>query len=136
MGYGTVTGWISYAAARGQTVADDPASAAALQRAADHIRFAWVEQFLPGYDADSANVEEATYEAATLELATPGLFAGTFTPAQQKVLTEVKGIKWTPITGTDSDDAFANATPTSIKIAAMLSRYMPGKLNVSIKAVG
>jgi hypothetical protein len=136
MAYGTVTGWIAYAAARGQIVADNAASAAALQRAADHIRFAYVAKFLPGFDADSDNVEEATYEAAALELATPGLFSGTFTPAQQKVLTEVKGIKWTPIMGTDSDDSFANATPTSVKIAAMLDRYMPGKHLIGLRAIG
>lgn len=136
MSYGTVAGWIAYAAARGTTVADNPASAQALQRGADHIRFAWVARFLPGYDENSAGVEEATYEAATLELATPGLFAGTFTPAQQKILTGVGQIRWSTTGDTDTTDAWANATPTSVKVAAILSPYMPGKYQFGLKAIG
>lgn len=132
----TLAGWIAYASARGLTVADEPASEQALVRGADYIAFHYVAQFLPGYDASSANVDEATYEAAALELATPGFWTASFTPAQQKVLTGVGDIRWTVSGSTDSSDAWANATPTSTKIAAMLSQYMPGKYQIGLSAVG
>lgn len=128
--------WITYAAARGLTVANAPASEQALVRAQDYILYHYVSQFLPGYGADSPYVDEATYEAAALELATPGFFTTSFTPAQQKVLTGVGDIRWTVTGSTDSADAWANATPTSTKIAAMLDRYMPGKFQIGLKAVG
>lgn len=117
----TVAGWIAYAAERGDTVADDAASAAALVRAQDYILHNYVTRFASGYDVDSDYVDEATYEAAKLELATPGFFSKTYTPDQQKVLTEVSGIKWTvrgEVSGTDA------ATPVSTKIEAMLRPYM------------
>lgn len=133
---GTVAGWIEYAAARGLTVADDAASMQALVRGSDYVQFNYVSQFLPGYDATSPNVVEAAYEAAALELETPGFWTKTFTPAQQKVLTEVKGIKWTVAGGSDSQNAWANASPTSTKIAAMLWAYMPGKIQIGLRALG
>jgi hypothetical protein len=132
----TLAGWISYAALRGSTVVNEPASEQALVRAADYIRFHYVEQFLPGYDETSPDVDEAKYEAAAFELATPGFWTTTFTPSQQKVLTGVGEIRWTVSGSTDSDDAWANASPTSTKIAAMLAKYMPGKFRVGLRAVG
>jgi hypothetical protein len=136
MSYGTVAGWITYAAARGVTVADTAASAAALQRAADYIRYHYVAQFLPPHDETAPEVEPATYEAAAYELAEPGFFAKTYTPAQQKVLTGVEGIRWTVTGSTDSADAWANAAPTVTKVAAMLDPYMPGKYRVGVRALG
>lgn len=138
---GTVEDWKAYALARGLVIetATEPdmlQASAALTRASDHITFAYVAKFLPGYDATSPNVEQATYEAAALELETPGIFSAVFTPSQQKVLTEVKGIRWTVTGGTDSSDAWANATATSTKVAAMLAPYMPGKFMVGLRAVG
>lgn len=132
----TLAGWITYAAARGLTVASASASEQALVRAADYIRFHYVAKFLPGYDETSPNVDEAIYEAAALELTTPGFWTNTFTPAQQKVLTGVGDIRWTVTGSTDSADAWANASPTSTKIAAMLAPYMPSKYQIGLKTVG
>lgn len=117
----TVAGWIAYAAARGDTVTDDAASAAALVRAQDYILHHYVTRFAEGFSAASDYVDEAIYEAANLELATPGFFSRTYTPDQQKVLTEVQGIKWTVRGEASGSDA---ATPVSTKIEAMLRPYM------------
>lgn len=81
----------------------------------------YINRFASGYDADSDNVDEATYEVANLELATPGFFSKTETLDQQMVLTEVKGIKWT-VRG-DASGAEA-ATPISTMIEAMLRPYL------------
>lgn len=122
---GTVADWITYAEARGDTVANEPASAQALQRASDYITYYYVSRFVSPYDATSPYVEDAAYEAAKLELATPGFFAKTFTPSQQKVLTEVKGIKWTVVTPNSHESVGALAAPRSTIIDAMLAPYMP-----------
>ncbi len=132
----TLAGWITYAALRGLDVANEPASEQALVRATDYIRFHYVAQFLPGFDETSPNVDEAIYEAAVFELQNPGFWTATFTPAQQKVLTKVGEIAWTVTGSTDSSDAWANASPTSTKIAAMLAPYMPGKFMVGLRSVG
>lgn len=135
---GTIAGWRAYALARGNnapTVATDALATAALTRASDHILHFWVRQFISG-DETSPYVEDATYVAADLELETPGFFSITYTPAQQKVLTEVKGIKWTLKPGAEGADAWANATPVSGLIAAMLDDYMPGRWRVGLAAVG
>lgn len=132
----TLAGWIAYAALRGTTVANDSDSEAALVRAQDYIRYNYIAKFLPGYDETSPYVDEATYEAATFELATPGFWSTTFTPAQQKVLTGVGDIRWTVTGSTDSVDVWVDASPTSTKIAAMLAPYMPGKYRVGLSAVG
>jgi hypothetical protein len=132
----TLAGWIAYAALRGLVVANETASEHALVRASDYIRFHYVAKFLPGFDETSPNVDEAIYEAAALELATPGFWTTTFTPAQQKVLTGAGEIRWTVTGSTDSTDAWANASPTSTKIAAMLAPYMPGRFQIGLRAVG
>lgn len=132
----TLAGWIDYAALRGSVIANNPAAEQALVRGQDYITYHYIAQFLPGYGPDSPFVDEAVYEAAALELATPGFWTTTFTANQQKVLTGVDKIKWTPVMSTDSLDAWANATPTSTKIAAMLDRYMPGKHNVGLRSIG
>lgn len=119
----TVAAWITYAGLRGDTVANDADSEAALVRAQDYIAHRYLNRLLPGLDADTlAVVEPATYEAAKLERATPGFFTKTFTPDQQKVLTEVKGIKWTPVTG--GKGGFEDATPVSTLIEAMFDPYV------------
>ena len=132
----TLAGWISYAALRGLTVANEPASEQALVRGQDYINYNYISRFLPGYDETSPYVDEAIYEASAFELATPGFWTTTFTPAQQKTLTKVGEISWTVSGSTDSDEAWVNASPTSTKIAAMLARYTPGKFQVGLKAVG
>lgn len=119
----SIADWITYASARGDTVADDADSAAALVRATDHIKFYYVARFMAGYDIDSDNVPEAIYEAAALELATPDFFSKTFTPGEAKVLTEVRGIKWQVIGDATTADG-ATMTPVSTKIDAMLRPYI------------
>lgn len=118
---GTVAGWIAYAAARGATVADDADSAAALVRAQDYIAYHYVNRFGSAVTVDDAILANATYEAANAELATPGFWSKTYTPDQQKVLTEVKGIKWTVRGDASGPDA---ATPVSTRIEGMLRPYM------------
>ena len=119
----TVADWIAYASARGDTVADNAASAAALVRATDHIAYRYLNRLLPGVDATTlAVVDPATYEAAKIELATPGFFTVTFSPDQQKTLTGVGDIKWTPVAG--GKGGFESATPVSTIIAAMFDPYV------------
>lgn len=116
--YGTVAGWIEYAALRGLTVADDTASAAALVRASDYIRTRYVLRFAADYSDTAPQVAEAAYIAAAYELQTPGFWGKTFTASQAKVLTEVKGIKWAVVdTGMRGIDA---QLPTSPAIDALL----------------
>ena len=83
---------------------------------------------MPGYDiatvpagSDLPLVEEATYIAAALELTTPGFFAKTYTAAEAKVLTEVKGIKWT-VTGKAGDAH--SYMPSSSLIDALFAPYL------------
>ncbi|UOA14517.1 hypothetical protein [Sulfitobacter dubius] len=117
----TVEGWIAYAALRGDTVADDQASAAALVRGQDYIDLHYVNRFGSAVRVDEKIVEKAIYEAAKLELATPGFWSKTYTPNQQKVLTAVGEIKWTVRGDASGPDA---ATPVSTKIDSMLRPYM------------
>ncbi|MCC0013877.1 MAG: hypothetical protein H6881_08365 [Rhodobiaceae bacterium] len=126
--YGTIADWRTYAAARGNdapTSASDELATEALVRASDYIQWSYVARFVLPYDATADGVEEATYEAANLELATPGFFSKTFTTDQQKVLTEVRGIKWTPVKSSSTERSAQMATPRSTLIDAMLARYMP-----------
>lgn len=135
--YGSLVAWRAYATARGNpapAAANDTVAGAALTRASDYIQYRYVANLLPGYDDSLAVVEPATYEAANLELATPGFFTKTYTPAEQKVLTGVGPIKWT-VTGDASKTA--SAWPTSTLIDAMFWPYLcdrdaPGFLLMSI----
>lgn len=115
----TVDNWIAYAALRGDTVADDAASAAALVRAQDYLAHHYLNRVT--VTPDEAVLDAATYEAAKLELATPGFFSKTYTPAEQKVLVQVDGIKWETKGDASGSDA---ATPVSTKIEAMMRPYM------------
>lgn len=129
----TVSGWIDYAALAGETVADDAHSAAALVRASRYIAAFYLNRVT--ITPPESVVDEATYEAASLELATPGFFSKTFTAADQKVLTEVKGIRWT-VRG-DASGAEA-ATPISTTIEAMFYPYMidRGKTGALLLSIG
>ncbi|KGM50657.1 hypothetical protein [Pseudooceanicola atlanticus] len=115
----SVEDWIAYAAARGDAVADDADSAAALVRAQDHYTYA----LLPRLSAapPDAIADAAVYELAKLELATPGFWSKTFTPDQQKTLTKVGDVQWT-VRG-DASGAMG-AMPVSTKVEAMLAPYM------------
>lgn len=129
--YGTIAGWRAYALARGDnkpTDAEAGIATAALTRASDYIRFRYVANLLPGYGIDFTPagytlplVEEAAYIAASFELATPGFFSKTYTSSEQKVLTEVKGIKWS-VTG-NSSKTYA-AMPASTLIEALFEPYI------------
>lgn len=137
---GTIAAWRTYAAARGDnapTSAADADATAALVRASDYITHHYIRRFLEGFDETSAYVEEAAYEAAALELTEPGFFTSSFTPDQRKVLTEVKGIKWTVDAKGIRDSIFgwANATPTHTKIAAMLQPYMPTGKSIGMRLI-
>ena len=139
MGYGTLAGWRAYATARGNSApaaATDENANAALLRAQDYIKYTYVAYFYSQYTDAVEEVEFATYEAAIYELGQPGFFSAVYTPSQQSVLTEVDGIKWTPVDNSGSPEAFANASPTSTRIEAMLRRYMPSKGGVAIFSVG
>lgn len=122
-GYGDDSGFTAYANAAGYTV---PAGnvANARQRGSDYIDAVYGPRF-PGRPTGGAEQERAwprtgasafgsaigenvipvrvvsaSYEAALLELQKPGVLSRTFTPGEQKVLTEVKGIKWQVVAGT------------------------------------
>ena len=121
--YGTLEGWRAYALARGDSAPTDATDAdanAALTRASDYIQYRYVANLCPPYDDTLPVVVDATYVAASIELATPGFFSKTYTPSEHKVLTEVKGIKW-QVTG---DKGTWAAYPTSTIIDAMFKPYV------------
>lgn len=122
--YGSINDWRAYATERGDSApsnASDADATAALVRASDHIKFRYVANLLPGYDDTLPVVEEATYVAAGLELATPGFFAKTYTPSEQKVLTKVQSISWT-VTGKPGSKYASQ--PVSTLIEAMFEPYI------------
>jgi len=118
---GTVTALIAYAGARGTVIADNAATLQALVRASDYIQFTYLDG--SSCTVDSANVVEATYEAAIAEVAAPGIWTKTFTPADQKVLIGVGDIKW-QVTG-DASKGGASV-PRSTKIETMLGQCISG----------
>lgn len=65
------------------------------------------------YDTIPVEVLNATCEAALRELVTPGSLSPDVTPGTAKVLTEVKGIKWTPLR------ASASANDMTLTITAV-----------------
>lgn len=69
-------------------------------------------------DPVPAPVTYAVIEAALIEARTPGFFSRTYTPAEAKVLTEVRGIKWTLVGGS------GDMTPTSTIVDGMISPYL------------
>lgn len=124
--YGTLTGWRAHATARGDNA---PASAldvdatAALVRASDYILAHYVTRWRGAYDPLPDAVEICTYIAAGYELTTPGFFSKVYTPGERKVLTEVKGIKWSVLPG--SSDM---AAPVSSQIEGLMWPY--GRINL------
>lgn len=136
--YGTLTEWRAYASERGDnapTDASNESATAALVRASDHIKFGYVANFSAGYDETVEAVEYATYEAALFELATPGFFSKTYTPDQQKVLTQVDKIKWS-MKDASGDLERDMAAPVSTRVDAMLKPYMQRRMQVSIGVLG
>ncbi len=141
--YGTIADWRQYALDRGDsapTDATDADATAALVRASDYIQYTYVERFRTNCTTPDQTIEYATYEAANLELATPGFWSNTFSPDQAKVLTGVDSIKWTPIStgynNTDTGRAADMMRPVSTKIDAMLSKCMPSvRVGVGIRTI-
>ncbi|MDV4167809.1 hypothetical protein [Rhodovulum sp. FJ3] len=127
----TLEGWISYAAARGDAIANDEQSAAALVRGADFIEFFYVQNFATSPAPEV--IDAAIYEAAKIELGTPGLFNRVYTPGEARVLTEVKGIKWTAVGDAKAEGALS---PTSTKIEAMLGQYVSRKTGLGMRSLG
>ena len=124
MSYGTLSAWRTYATARGNGApasASDMLANAALVRAQDYIQFTYVQRFAEGYDSTAANVEAAVYEAANLELASPGFFSKTYTEADRKVLTGLDSLSWTFVGKVRDDRSYA---PRSTKIEALLWPYI------------
>jgi hypothetical protein len=121
----TLAGWRAYALARGDsapTAASDTVAAAALVRATDHITYRYLAQLLPGVDPETlAVVEPATYVAASIELATPGFFAKTYTPGERKVLVAAGPVRWELV---GKGDGVFGAIPVSTLIDAMFEPYV------------
>lgn len=69
-------------------------------------------------DAVPSRIEQATYQAAYLEAQKPSFLSTTYTPGTSKVLTEVKGIKWTVIGDASKDAAMV---PVSTAVEAILA---------------
>ncbi len=129
--YGDTEGVKAYWTARGVgTLGDDLAISAALQRASDFIRFHYVAEFVALAPDDV--IIEATYEAAKIEIDTPNFFNRTYTPAEAKVLTEVKGIKW-EVVGKGREGAM---TPVSTMIEARLGQYVARGRGLGLRALG
>lgn len=127
----TLEGWISYAAARGDAIANDEQSAAALVRGADFIEFFYVQNFATSPAPEV--IDAAIYEAAKIELGTPGLFNRVYTPGEARVLTEVKGIRWQLVGNSSGTESFM---PVSTLIEAMLTKYTARNRGLGLKSIG
>jgi hypothetical protein len=123
MSYGDLAGANTYHADRGNSAwtGTDTVKSQALIRAQDYIRTSYVARFAAGFDATATDVDSATYEAALMELVTPGVFSKTYTEAETKVLVGLGDLRW-QVTGSTKDArSFA---PRSSKIEALLWPYM------------
>ena len=152
MAYGTDSGADVYHEQRNNTVwatLSDDAKTGARVRVSDYIDAMYGSRF-PGVKTggrvqenqwprtgatDSSGVDiapnevpleiiKAVYEGALLEGKQPGILAPTTTPKSQKVLTEVKGIKWT-IVGDKTTSA-----PTYLPQIPIIDALMAGLLGV------
>lgn len=123
----TLPDWIAYAADRGRTVVDDPASSQALTRAADYIRTHYTIRMA---NPEDPAITEATYIAAAFELDAPGFWGKTYTPSQSKVLTKAGPIEWDVVsTGVTGIQAMM---PTSPMIEALLMPYVASRIGVFV----
>lgn len=139
--HGTEPGFLAWATLRGyQSVIGSTVElrTQALVRASDYIDYRYINNFCAGYTVDNVTViEQAAYIIAKIEVETPGFFSTTYTPAEQKVLTEVKGIKWTVVGKGDSDRAFS---PVASMVESMFAPYLclpdPGKVPFWLRSIG
>lgn len=81
------------------------------------------------YDSIPPEVLSATCEAALRELVTPGSLSPDVTPGTAKVLTEVKGIKWTPLRAAASAEDMA---PTITAVNRALAPLIGGAGRVQV----
>lgn len=116
----------AYATARGITAWAGSGKAEAMRRGQDYIAGRYNTKWISDFDNAAAptEVKYAIAEAAIRELAAPGSLAPDLTLGTAKVLTEVKGIKWTPV---KSDAKLDDLRPTLTVIDGLLyglvSRY-------------
>lgn len=133
--YGKLIDFQEYASDRGDYTpieVDKKEAQAALVRASDYIKLFYVSKFKKAHIFKTAPeyVLEATYIAASIELKTSNFFSKTYTPSQQKVLTQLGDIKWTLIPNNDDN---SSSIPVSPSIEALLSKYV--KDNVSFLGI-
>lgn len=81
------------------------------------------------YDSIPSEVVSATCEAALIELASPGALSPLVTPGTAKVLTEVKGIRWTPLR---ASAGASDMTPTLTAVDRALSPLIGGEGRVRV----
>jgi hypothetical protein len=111
----------TYCTARG--IADwtgaDALKSAALRRGQDYIAGAYNTRWTVGFDDATAPnaVKYAIIEAATREIKVPFSLTPDLVLGREKVLTEVKGIKWTPA---KSDATAADLVPFLTSIRGLL----------------
>ncbi|TPW26029.1 DnaT-like ssDNA-binding protein [Pararhizobium mangrovi] len=143
-GYGTNEGFAAWLADNGYAMPDSaPAPGVLRQRASVYVDGLYYDRF-PGRPAGGAaqdrqwpravavdryghalddvtvpqRVIDASYQAAWIEAQNPGTLATTYTPGQNKVLTEVKGIKWEVVGNANADRAMV---PVSTAVEALLA---------------
>ncbi|MEO1948486.1 DnaT-like ssDNA-binding protein [Thioclava sp.] len=149
MAYGTDAGLTTWLDANGYTLPGSLTAAVLRQRASAYIdglygpRFtgrpadvtqadAWPRTGATAWgqsladDVTPAAVENATYAAAYAEAGSPGMLSPTYTPGSNKIVTEVKGIKWevVPFSGT-GPEAFLPVLPV---IDGLLRPFLIGGL--------
>ena len=136
-GYGDDAGFADYAAANGYDVPAGTVAAARL-RGSVYLDGHYYQRF-PGEptggvdqerswprksatdrfgnainpDAVPVRVVSSSYEAALIELRTPGFFSKTFTESEKKVLVKVQSISWV-YTGNSKGDRSSSPTSTVI----------------------
>ncbi len=157
-GYGTDQGFADWLTANGHELPDDaPPPAVLRQRGSVYVDGTYGPRF-PGSPTGGASQErewprtdatdrygneigastvptrviEASYQAAWIEAGAAGTLATTYTPGTQKVLTEVKGIKWQVVGKPDGERAMV---PISTVIEGLLApllipAYFPSALVV------
>lgn len=83
-------------------------------------------------DTVPQRVIDASYEAAFLTLSNPSIFATTYTPGTNKVLTEVKGIKWEVVGDASASGAMI---PISTVIEGILAPLLSPKTQPALMVV-
>jgi len=143
-GYGDDIGFEDYAAANGYDIPTGTVAAARLRGSVyldGHYYRRWPGEPAGGVDQERswprksaadrygnaippaavpARVVNASYEAALIELRTPGFFSKTFTEADKKVLTKVQSIEWKYIGSSKGD---RSSSPVSTVLTIFLRRY-------------